>query len=80
MKLTQLDCPSGYGGRYVMDDANVPSLLSLPYLGFLEMDDPAYVATRQVLLSRQNPYFAAGTNFSGIRCVLNNDKCYAIPY
>ncbi|KAE9410251.1 hypothetical protein BT96DRAFT_367797 [Gymnopus androsaceus JB14] len=57
---------NGYGGRYVMDDANVPSLLSLPYLGFLEMDDPAYVATRQVLLSRQNPYFAAGTNFSGI--------------
>ncbi|KAE9410250.1 hypothetical protein BT96DRAFT_912486 [Gymnopus androsaceus JB14] len=57
---------NGYGGRYFMDDANVPSLLSLPYLGFLEMDSPAYVATRQVLLSRQNPYFAAGQNFSGI--------------
>ncbi|THH33784.1 hypothetical protein EUX98_g420 [Antrodiella citrinella] len=57
---------NGFGGRYVMDDANVPSLLSLPYLGFLEMNHPAYVATRKVVLSRQNPYFAAGTNFSGI--------------
>ncbi|KAG6832973.1 hypothetical protein H0H92_004857 [Tricholoma furcatifolium] len=57
---------TGYGGRYVMDDANVPSLLSLPYLGFLDKDHPAYVATRQVLLSRGNPYYAAGKNFSGV--------------
>ncbi|KAJ3909236.1 Six-hairpin glycosidase-like protein [Lentinula edodes] len=57
---------NGYGGRYVMDDANVPSLLSLPYLGFLEKDNPSYVATRQLLLSRRNPYYAAGQNFSGI--------------
>ncbi|KAJ3828531.1 Six-hairpin glycosidase-like protein [Lentinula raphanica] len=57
---------NGYGGRYVMDDANVPSLLSLPYLGFLERDNPSYVATRKILLSRKNPYFAAGQNFSGI--------------
>ncbi|KAF5393651.1 hypothetical protein D9757_000199 [Collybiopsis confluens] len=57
---------NGYGGRYVMDDANVPSLLSLPYLGFLKKDNPAYVASRKLLLSRKNPYFAAGQNFSGI--------------
>jgi len=57
---------NGLGSRYVMDDANVPSLLALPYLGFLEKTDPAYVATRKILLSRQNPYFAAGKNFSGI--------------
>ncbi|KAJ7767047.1 Six-hairpin glycosidase-like protein [Mycena maculata] len=57
---------NGFGGRYVMDDANVPSLLSLPYLGFLDKDDPAYVATRKVVLSKANPYFAAGQNFSGI--------------
>lgn len=42
------------------------SLLSLPYLGFLSRDDENYVATRKVLLSRQNPYYAAGQNFSGI--------------
>lgn len=57
---------NGFGARYVMDDANVPSLLSLPYLGFLRKDDPAYVATRRLLLSSKNPYFAAGKRFNGI--------------
>ncbi|KAF9569477.1 hypothetical protein CPC08DRAFT_732198 [Agrocybe pediades] len=57
---------NGLGGRYVMDDANVPSLLSLPYLGFLQKNHPAYVATRKLLLSRRNPYFAAGKTFNGI--------------
>ncbi|THH09063.1 hypothetical protein EW145_g2291 [Phellinidium pouzarii] len=57
---------NGFGSRYIMDDANVPSLLSLPYLGFLNKTHPAYVATRKVLLSRQNPYYAKGVNFSGI--------------
>lgn len=57
---------NGFGGRYVMDDANVPSLLSLPYLGFLARDDPTYKATRELLLSGKNPYYAAGRNFSGV--------------
>ncbi|KAJ7436822.1 Six-hairpin glycosidase-like protein [Mycena latifolia] len=57
---------NGFGGRYVMDDANVPSLLSLPYLGFLDKHHPAYLATRKLLLSRGNPYYAAGRNFSGV--------------
>jgi len=26
---------NGLGSQYLMDDANVPSLMSLPYLGFL---------------------------------------------
>ncbi|KAF5387780.1 hypothetical protein D9615_000219 [Tricholomella constricta] len=56
---------NGFGGRYVMDDANVPSLLSLPYLGFLDKKHPAYKATRKLLLSVKNPYFAAGKTFSG---------------
>ncbi|KAI0770800.1 Six-hairpin glycosidase-like protein [Irpex lacteus] len=55
-----------FGGRYVMDDANVPSLLSLPYLGFLDKTNPAYVATRKLLLSRQNPYYSQGKTFRGI--------------
>ena len=42
------------------------SLLSLPYLGFLDKSNPAYVATRKVLLSRKNPYFAAGKTFNGV--------------
>ncbi|KAI0346760.1 hypothetical protein BDW22DRAFT_1480505 [Trametopsis cervina] len=57
---------NGFGGRYVMDDANVPSLLSLPYLGFLEKNHPSYLATRKLLLSRQNPYYAQGKTFRGI--------------
>jgi meiotically up-regulated gene 157 (Mug157) protein len=48
------------------------SLLSLPYLGFLDKSHPAYVATRKVLLSRGNPYFAAGKNFSGAGYVFVN--------
>ncbi|CAK5263065.1 unnamed protein product [Mycena citricolor] len=57
---------NGLGSVYMMDDANVPSLLSLPYLGFVDKHDPTYRSTRRFLLSRQNPYFASGSNFSGI--------------
>ncbi|KAK8037609.1 hypothetical protein PG991_000955 [Apiospora marii] len=57
---------NGYGGYYVMDDANVPSLASLSYLGFLGRDDPTYVATKAHLFSRLNPYYAEGEQFRGI--------------
>ena len=56
----------GFGSYYFMDDANVPSLLSLPYLGFCETSDPLYVATRQAVLSADNPYFSTGKMASGI--------------
>ena len=51
----------GRGGALFMDDANVPSLLSLPYLGCVEADDPLTRATRQAVLSPANPYFYAGS-------------------
>jgi uncharacterized protein len=38
-----------------MDDANVPSLLSLPYLEFLEADNTLYINTRNFILSNENP-------------------------
>ncbi|KAM5341948.1 hypothetical protein ACJ41O_014979 [Fusarium nematophilum] len=57
---------NGYGGQYIMDDANVPSLISLPYLGFLKRDDATYKKTKAALFSRANPYYAVGKNFSGI--------------
>ncbi len=56
----------GFGGQLLMDDANVPSLMSLPYLGAVKNTDPVYVATRKMLLSADNPFFYKGTAAEGI--------------
>ena len=57
----------GYGGRIFMDDANMPSLLSLPLLGFVEKNDPIYLNTRRMVLSTHgNPYHIAGTKLKGV--------------
>lgn len=56
----------GLGGVLEMDDANVPSLLSLPRLGYCRPDDPLYVATRKFILSTRNPYFYSGSAAAGI--------------
>ena len=56
----------GLGNHLLMDDANVPSLLSIPYLGYLAADDPAYLATRAFVLSGENPYFFAGRAAAGV--------------
>lgn len=56
----------GLGGVHLMDDANVPSLLSLPYLGFCENADPRYLRTRGFCLSGDNPHFVTGTAGTGI--------------
>lgn len=49
-----------------MDDANLPSLLALPYYGYLNHTDPLYLATRKAVLSSQNPWWFNGTATSGI--------------
>lgn len=56
----------GFGNAYFMDDANVPSLLAMPYLDTLEMNDPIYRNTRKMVLSADNPYFFKGTAGEGI--------------
>lgn len=56
----------GLGHYNLMDDANVPSLLSLPYLGFCKADDPIYVNTRKFVLSRKNPYYYEGRAAKGV--------------
>ncbi len=48
----------GMGGVLLMDDANVPSLLSLPYLGACDTADPIYQATRRFVWSKANPWFS----------------------
>lgn len=55
----------GFGGRIFMDDANIPSLLSLPYLGWCTSGDPVYLHTRSVVLSESNPYFFSGSAGEG---------------
>ncbi|MGA1404365.1 MAG: glycoside hydrolase family 125 protein [Ilumatobacteraceae bacterium] len=56
----------GLGNALHGDDANVPSLLSLPYLGVCAPDDSAYLATRQRVLSSENPWHFSGTALRGI--------------
>jgi meiotically up-regulated gene 157 (Mug157) protein len=57
---------NGFGSYHLMDDANVPSLLSLPYLDVLDKNDPVYQNTRRLLLSSENPFFFKGTAAEGI--------------
>lgn len=56
----------GLGGVNIMDDANIPSLLSAPYLGYVATDDPIYQNTRRCVLSEANPYFRKGRFGEGI--------------
>jgi len=56
----------GYGGHTLMDDANVPSLLALPYLGALPLNEPTYQNTRRLVLSAANPFFFKGSAAEGI--------------
>lgn len=56
----------GFGSATIMDDANVPSLLSLPYLGCCSPTDPLYLRTRDLVLSAGNPWFHRGRAAEGI--------------
>ncbi len=56
----------GFGNATFMDDANVPSLLALPYLGCVEENDPIYANTRKLVWSEDNPYFFKGKAAEGI--------------
>ena len=57
---------NGFGSFNLMDDANVPSLLSLPYLNAVAVEDPVYQATRKLVLSSYNPFFFKGKAGEGI--------------
>ncbi|KAK0636894.1 hypothetical protein B0T17DRAFT_93594 [Bombardia bombarda] len=57
----------GYGSALMMDDANYPSLLALPLMGFVKANDPTYMNTRRMLLEKgSNPYYLEGRDFRGI--------------
>lgn len=60
-------CETDGRGHYSMlDDANVPSLLSIPYIGYAPADDPIYQNTRRFLLGKDNPYYFEGKYARGI--------------
>lgn len=56
----------GYHNCHFMDDANVPSLLSMPYLDTIDRRDPLYLRTRKFVLSKSNPYYFSGTMGHGV--------------
>ena len=56
----------GFGNHLLMDDANVPSLLAMPYLGCVDINDPIYQNTRRFVWSESNPYFFKGKVAEGI--------------
>jgi meiotically up-regulated gene 157 (Mug157) protein len=57
----------GYGSSIIMDDANYPSLLALPVMGFCDANDSTYQRTRNMILEKNgNPYYLEGREFRGI--------------
>ena len=65
---------NGFGSFNLMDDANVPSLLALPYLDAVGVEDALYRNTRKLVLSEHNPFFfkgTAGEGTGGPHCGLN---------
>ena len=56
----------GFGNQLLMDDANVPSLLAMAYMGDVKITDPIYQNTRRFVWSEDNPYFFRGKAGEGI--------------
>lgn len=56
----------GFGNALFMDDAGIPNLLSLPYLGYCKISDPVYKNSRKFSLSSYNPWYHGGKYGKGI--------------
>ncbi|UUX35273.1 glycoside hydrolase family 125 protein [Fundicoccus culcitae] len=56
----------GLGNQLLMDDSNMPSLLSIPLLSDLDENNEIYLNTRSFILSKSNPYFFEGSKASGV--------------
>ena len=63
----------GLGNETLMDDANIPSLLSAPYIGYTKADSFVYKNTRRFLLSKDDPYYYIGSIARGIGSAHTND-------
>lgn len=57
----------GFGNSLAdFDDPNVPSLLSIPLLGYTHYDKSIYEATRQRILSGSNQWYFEGKELTGM--------------
>ncbi|CAM4017505.1 glycoside hydrolase family 125 protein [Paenibacillus alkaliterrae] len=56
----------GFGNYCLMDDAGTPSLLSIPYIGYTDVNDQIYQNTRRFILSKENPFYFEGKAAKGI--------------
>jgi meiotically up-regulated gene 157 (Mug157) protein len=70
----------GYGSSIMMDDANLPSLLALPLIGFLDASNEVYRNTRRMILEEGNPYYLQGRSIKGggphSKCYLTCPRLY----
>jgi uncharacterized protein len=57
---------NGFGSYHLMDDANVPSLLSMPYLNAISPTDTVWQNTRKYILSGENPFYFKGKAAEGV--------------
>ena len=64
----------GLGHAILTDDANIPSLLAAPYMGYTSASDRYYDNTRRFLLSQDNPSFYQGQKARGIGSYHTPDK------
>ncbi|KAF2277237.1 uncharacterized protein EI97DRAFT_314243 [Westerdykella ornata] len=55
----------GFGSSTIMDDANIPSLLSAPFMGY-PVDPEVYKNTRKLVLSASNPYYMRGSAITAV--------------
>lgn len=62
----EVDGDPATSGQYLMDDANIPSLLSLPFLGYMGRSEEIYLQTRDFVWSKNNPFYFSGTQGDGI--------------
>jgi meiotically up-regulated gene 157 (Mug157) protein len=56
----------GLGNYLLIDDANIPNLLTLPFMGLVAQYDPLYINTRRFSLSHDNPYYYRGRYGAGL--------------
>ena len=56
----------GLGNYNLMDDANIPNLLAMPYYEYPYIDKQIYENTRARMLSLDNPYYFEGKTLKGI--------------